>query len=235
MYDGAKSSNAAVADLRRRYGHLDGLALLTALSKDQTTGRIALVSSFGAESAILLDMVATIDPLMPVIFLDTGKLFPETLVYREMLTRRLGLADVRIIQPDGRDLQASDPDGTLWSQDPDRCCVLRKAEPLKRALMDFDAWITGRKRFHGNLRQSLATIDGDTTTGKVKINPLATWSHATVLRYLAERELPAHPLVRDGFSSIGCLPCTRPTSPGEAVRAGRWSWLEKSECGIHRY
>lgn len=224
---------AKVAEARDRLTGLDGVALLAAVLGDRTIGKLALVSSFGAESAILLDMVARIDKATPVIFLNTGKLFGATLAYREALTERFGLTDVRDERPDLAELGRHDPDGSLWSLDPDFCCHLRKTEPLDRALAGFDGWITGRKRFQGAGRESLATIEGDTATGRLKFNPLASWSESQVAEYLSERDLPVHPLVEDGFRSIGCEPCTRRTRPGETARAGRWAWLDKSECGIH--
>jgi phosphoadenosine phosphosulfate reductase len=169
-----------------------------------------------------------------VIFLDTGKLFEETQDYREELTALLGLTDVRVVRPAPAALGRHDPDGTLWQREPDLCCHLRKTEALERALGGFAAWITGRKRFQGGLRSALTTIEGEPGSGRIKLNPLAPWSAEDVERYRLLRNLPAHPLVADGFASIGCLPCTRRIAPGEAPRAGRWWGLDKTECGIHR-
>lgn len=222
-------------DLRASVGHLDGLALLRALLREgPLRGRTALVSSFGAESVVLLDMVATIDPATPVIFLDTLKLFEATQAYREELIGLLGLTDVRTVQPSAHRLQKRDPKGTLWSSDPDGCCDLRKTEPLEDALMPFAAWITGRKRFQGGTREALQVLEGESESGRIKINPLAPWSTEDVEDYRRLRNLPAHPLVAEGYRSIGCEPCTRPVRPGEPARAGRWWGLDKSECGIHR-
>lgn len=222
-----------VAAHRARIGDRAGPELLETLIAGPLAGRIALVSSFGAESAVLLHMVSRIDPMTPVIFLDTGKLFAETLAYRDALAGRLGLGDIRSVAPDPADLARNDPDGTLWSLEPDLCCHIRKTEPLDRALNGFDAWITGRKRFHGGRRGALPTLEGDLATGRIKVNPLAPWSEDRLSRYLADHDLPVHPLVNDGYRSIGCVPCTRAVVPGEDARAGRWSWLDKSECGIH--
>jgi len=222
-------------DLRRAYGALDGLALLRAVLREgPLAGRTALVSSFGAESAVLLDMVATIDPAIPVIFLDTGKLFEETQDYRDELTRLLDLQDVRIVRPDPAALTRHDQDGRLFARQPDLCCHLRKTEPLERALVSFSAWISGRKRFQGGLRSSLPTIEGEPSSGRLKVNPLAPWSAEDIEGYRRLRNLPAHPLAGEGYDSIGCVPCTRPARPGEPPRAGRWWGLDKSECGIHR-
>jgi phosphoadenosine phosphosulfate reductase len=213
---------------------LEGLALLRAALTGPCAGRIALVSSFGAESAVLLDMVASIDRRTPVIFLETGKLFPETLAYKDELMRWLGLEDVRSVRPDPADLARFDGEGDLWRREPDMCCHIRKTEPLDRTLDGFVGWITGRKRFQGGLRAALPAIEEDPVTGQLKLNPLATWSLDDIRHYRRLRQLPLHPLVSRGFPSIGCAPCTRAVKEGEDVRAGRWAHLDKTECGIHR-
>ena len=221
-------------DLRRAYGHLDGLALLRALLREgPLKGRTALVSSFGAESAVLLDMVATVDPDTPVIFLDTGKLFAETHAYREALVELFQLRDLRVVRPEQAALARRDPHGDLWQHDPDACCHLRKTAALETALAGFDAWITGRKRFQGGVRWQLPTIEPEWSRGRIKINPLAPWSAEDVERYRVLRNLPKHPLADRGFRSIGCVPCTRAVAAHEPQRAGRWWGLNKSECGIH--
>jgi phosphoadenosine phosphosulfate reductase len=223
-----------LADLRAAYGRLDGLPLLRALLREgPLAGRTALVSSFGAESAVLLDMVASVDRRTPVIFLDTGKLFPETHAYREELVELLGLEDVRILAPEPIELFCADAAGDLHGRDPDACCHVRKTLPLGRALAGFAGWITGRKRYQGGLRAHLQTIEGELATGRIKLNPLVHWDADDLERYRLMRGLPAHPLVPAGYRSIGCVPCTRPTAPGEAPRAGRWWQVDKVECGIH--
>jgi phosphoadenosine phosphosulfate reductase len=220
--------------LRQAYSGLDGLALVRGVLEDSPlAGRIALVSSFGAESAVLLDMVARIDRATPVIFLDTGKLFAETHAHRAALVDLLRLRDVRVVRPEPAALAGCDPHGNLWQHDPDACCDVRKSAPLEAALGGFGAWITGRKRFQGGVRWQLPTIEPEWSRGRIKINPLAPWSPADVERYRASRNLPKHPLAERGFRSIGCAPCTRPVAPHEPPRAGRWWGLDKSECGIH--
>ncbi|HEX6144534.1 MAG TPA: phosphoadenylyl-sulfate reductase [Geminicoccaceae bacterium] len=222
-------------DLERAFGHLDGLALLRAVLREgPLAGRTALVSSFGAESIVLLDMVATIEPATPVLFLDTGKLFEVTRQYRERVTDLLGLRDVRVLRPDPAALRRADPGSDLWRRAPDDCCELRKTAPLERGLEGFAAWITGRKRFQGGLREALPRIEADGASGRIKLNPLAMWSGEDLEHYRRLRDLPAHPLVERGYRSIGCRPCTRPTAPDEPARAGRWWGLDKTECGIHR-
>jgi len=194
--------------------------------------RIALVSSFGAESAVLLHLVAQVKPDMPVLFLDTGMLFGQTLDYRQSLAARLGLTDVRDLRPQFQDLATGDPKADLWKIDIDGCCHIRKVLPLDRALGGFDAWITGRKRFHGGDRLRLAVVEQ--TPDHMKFNPLANWGKADLDAYIAEHDLPPHPLVEFGYASVGCWPCTKPVEEGEDVRAGRWAGSEKTECGIHR-
>jgi phosphoadenosine phosphosulfate reductase len=221
-----------VRALLDRYRDADAPRLLEAMIGEVFRRRIALVSSFGAEAAVLLHLVATVDRTTPVIFLDTGKLFGETLRYRDTLTDRLGLADVRSVPPDPKRLSDIDADGVLWYGNPDICCFLRKVEPLQRALEGFDASISGRKAFHGGERTRLPRIEaaGD---GRIKVNPLADWSKADIDAYFLAHDLPRHPLEADGFLSIGCMPCTDRVGAGEELRAGRWRGRAKTECGIH--
>ncbi|MEO6339253.1 MAG: phosphoadenylyl-sulfate reductase [Caulobacteraceae bacterium] len=195
-------------------------------------GRLALSSSFGAESAVLLHMVSQIDPSLPILFLETGMLFGQTLDYRKSLSAKLGLTDVRDLKPAPADLLATDPKNILHKTDIDACCNIRKVIPLDTALEGFDAWITGRKRFHGANRARLRVVEAG---GRhVKFNPLANWGKAELDAYVAEHDLPTHPLVAAGFPSIGCWPCTKPAEANsDDVRAGRWSGSEKTECGIH--
>lgn len=221
-------SAAALVDA---YGALEGKDLIEAMVRQAFPGRIALVSSFGAESAILLEMAAEVEPNLPVLFLNTGKLFGETLRYRDVLRERFGLTDIRSLEPIPEDVAAQDKNGLLWTRDPDACCALRKTRPLDAALNGFDAWITGRKRFQTDERADLPTIEE--SGGKLKINPLANWSLERIQDYANQHDLPRHPLVADGYLSIGCMPCTRRVAPGEDYRSGRWSWSDKTECGIH--
>ncbi len=220
-----------VAALRAQYGDRDGPQLLKAFIKEAMPGRIALVSSFGAEAATLLHMASEIDRHLPVIFIDTGRLFQETLDYRDELIELFGLTDVRTVGPTQASADRLDPDKQLYSTDPNACCYFRKVEPLNRALAGFDGWITGRKRFHGGGRSSLPLIER--ADGRIKINPLATWSREAIEAYRVINELPEHPLVQDGYLSIGCIPCTSPVGEGEDLRTGRWRGQSKTECGIH--
>jgi len=193
--------------------------------------RLALVSSFGTESAALLKVMADVDPAIPVIFLDTGWLFEETLAYRDTLISRLGLSDVRSIKPLEVTLSREDPNRELWFSDPDACCRIRKVEPLKRALAPFQAWINGRKRFQGGLRVTIPVVEQDGV--RLKFNPFANVSREQIEAIYALAKLPPHPLAASGFLSVGCMPCTSRTSPDEDARAGRWRGRAKSECGIH--
>jgi phosphoadenosine phosphosulfate reductase len=193
--------------------------------------RLALVSSFGTESAALLKVMADVDPAIPVIFLDTGWLFEETLAYRDTLIATLGLRDVRSIKPLEETLSREDPDRELWFSDPDACCRIRKVEPLARALAPFSAWINGRKRFQGGLRAAIPVVEEDGI--RLKFNPFANISRQEIEAIYAAAKLPPHPLAAKGFMSVGCMPCTSRTSPDEDARAGRWRGRPKTECGIH--
>lgn len=219
------------AALDTYYGALGGRDLLEPLIERIFPGRIALVSSFGAESAVLLHMVAAIDRTLPVIFLNTGKLFGETLAYRESLAERFGLSDVRDIRPDPLDTARLDPAGDLWNTDIAACCGFRKVLPLQRALAGFSAWITGRKQFQSSGRASLNKFESDFP--RIKINPLADWPAQRMAAYVVRHNLPVHPLVAQGYSSIGCAPCTSPVRFSDDARAGRWRGSEQTECGIH--
>lgn len=221
-------------DLSRLNAHYEGDAegaLRFALSG--SLGRIAMVSSFGADSAVLLHMVSEIDRATPVLFIDTLMLFEETLAYQRALAGHLGLADLRVVTPDRVDLFAEDPDAVLHGTDPDSCCKLRKTRPLARALEGFDGWITGRKRFQGGARTGIALFEWDEAYGHLKVNPLAGWEARDLGAYMEAHALPRHPLVARGYPSIGCGPCTGPVAPGEDPRAGRWRGTGKDECGIH--
>jgi phosphoadenosine phosphosulfate reductase len=193
--------------------------------------RLAVASSFGTESATLLKIVADVDPSIPILFLDTGWLFPETLSYRDALIARLGLTDVRTITPSADRLAQADPLRGLYASDPDACCYLRKVEPLGAALNGFDAWINGRKRYQGGLRTGIKAVEVEGP--RLKFNPLARVTPAEIVAMFKSWELPRHPLAGQGFTSLGCMPCTRRANPGDSARAGRWADGEKTECGIH--
>jgi phosphoadenosine phosphosulfate reductase len=193
--------------------------------------RLAVVSSFGTESAALLKVAAEVDPAIPVIFLDTGWLFEETLAYRDTLVTRLGLRDVRSIKPLEQALSRDDPERELWFSDPDACCAIRKVEPLARALAPFSAWLNGHKRFQGGARAAMPVVEQD--GGRLKFNPFANVSREEIAAIYALAGLPPHPLATKGFSSVGCTPCTSRTVSGEDARAGRWRGRPKTECGIH--
>ena len=222
---------AFAAELGDRFRTNDALALLRAAIIEVFPGRIAAVSSFGAESAALLSLVAEIDRAVPVIFLDTGQHFPETLAYRDELVRCLGLTDMRIVRPEPAALARHDRAGRLWASTPDRCCSIRKVLPLERALTPFRAWISGLKRYHGGARTTVERVESEGS--RVKINPLADWPESSVKALSETRDLPAHPLTIQGYRSIGCAPCTIPAGTDDTPRTGRWAGRAKTECGIH--
>ena len=231
--DTAPAFTQADADaLNARFAGVDTLEMLRTLFAEGTLGRVAVVSSFGTESAVLLDLVARADAPVPVIFVDTLKMFPETLAYREELIERLGIRNASVVTPDPKVLAAKDESGLRWSYDPDGCCAIRKVEPLARAKAGLDAWISGRKAFQSATRENIARFEVE--DGRLKINPLGDWVKADLEAYFAERDLPRHPLEAQGFLSVGCAPCTSPVAPGEDPRAGRWRGWDKTECGIHQ-
>ncbi len=194
---------------------------------------LALVSSFGAESVVLLHMAAVVDKMTPVLFVDTMMLFTETLEYQQEVSERLGLKNVKVIRADEEDIQRDDPYGALRLRDTDACCNLRKTFPLQQALAGYCGWITGRKRFQSGTRAALDFFEVEDGTGRIKVNPLAHWAPEDVRAYMEENNLPRHPLVAKGYPSIGCAPCTSPVKEGEDPRAGRWRDQNKEECGIH--
>jgi phosphoadenosine phosphosulfate reductase len=217
--------------LNRRWADASTDRILAEAIELAFKGRIAVVSSFGAEAAVLLHLVAQIDKATPILFLETGKHFLETLTYRDILIDRFGFTDARSLEPSAADLAREDPAGDLWSKQPDRCCHLRKVIPLDTALREFDAWVTGRKRYQTSHRAALPFAE--VADGRIKINPLARWSEPEINQAFKDFRLPRHPLFDEGFASIGCAPCTRRILEGEDSRAGRWSGTEKTECGIH--
>jgi phosphoadenosine phosphosulfate reductase len=221
----------AASRLEDRFARVKASSLVRLAIEDLYPGRIALVSSFGADAAVLLHMVSRIDKATPVIFVDTGQHFPETLDYRDLLCETLGLTDVISAAPRAETVAQEDSEKFLFASDPERCCDIRKVRPLAEAMENYDAWITGRKGFQSVTRATLPLFEAE--GDRIKINPLVGWGAKDVLDYIAEAGLPRHPLVAKGFPSIGCLPCTSPVRPGEDERAGRWRGRGKTECGIH--
>lgn len=231
----ARFTAADAEALNARFAGVATQEMLGAVLREGLAGRVAAVSSFGAESAVLLHLIASIDPSVPVLFLETGKHFPETLAYRDEITARLGLTNLINLTPDPALLAKRDESALRWSYDPDGCCEIRKVLPLAGALAGFDASFTGRKGFQSATRAGLPRFELDATDalGRLKINPLADWSSDQIASYFAATGLPAHPLVAQGYPSIGCSPCTSMVAPGEDARAGRWKGWDKTECGIH--
>ncbi len=222
--------------LNRMFRGSSTLEMLDAVIKGSLAGDVATVSSFGAESAVLLHLLAEIDPHISVLFLETGKHFPETLAYRDELVAKIGLTNLVILTPDAEDLAKQDESGLRWSYDPDGCCAIRKVKPLAKALIDYDASFTGRKAFQSSTRANLPRFEIDTSDaqGRLKINPLIDWSAEDIAAYFEEHGLPRHPLVNKGYPSIGCAPCTNKVAEGEDARSGRWAGWDKTECGIHK-
>ncbi len=217
--------------LNARFEGVDAGAMLKTLFEEDQLGEIALVSSFGTEAAVLLHLVATADPTIAVTFVDTLKMFPETLEYRDRLIRELGIRNANVVKPKMDALKGKDENGLRWSFDPDGCCEIRKVEPLARAKADLNAWVSGRKAFQSLTRQNLPRFEVE--DGRLKINPLGDWVKDDLEAYFEEHDLPRHPLEAQGYLSVGCAPCTSKVLPGEDPRAGRWRGWDKTECGIH--
>ncbi|TPG12789.1 phosphoadenylyl-sulfate reductase [Sphingomonas oligophenolica] len=217
--------------LNARFAGVETLPMLRAVFAEGMLGKTAVVSSFGTESAVLLHLVAAADPSIPVIFVDTLKMFPETLAYRDRLVAAFGIENSWTVEPDALALAAQDEKGLRWSYDPDGCCAIRKVEPLARAKAGLDSWISGRKAFQSSTRQNIARFENEDC--RLKVNPLGDWVKADLDAYFDEHALPRHPLEADGYPSIGCQPCTSKVQPGEDPRAGRWRGWDKVECGIH--
>ena len=232
---GPRFTESDAIRLNNLFRGTDTPEMLRSVLGDKLLGEVAVVSSFGAESAVLLHLLAAVDKAIPVIFLETNKHFPETLAYRDELVAHLGLTNLLIVEPDMDLIAKKDENGLRWSWDPDGCCEIRKVQPLARALAAFDASISGRKGFQSATRAGLPRFEIDHTDaeGRLKFNPLASWSQADIEAYMVEQALPRHPLVEQGYPSIGCAPCTSKVAPGEDPRSGRWKGWDKVECGIH--
>ena len=207
--------------LNGMFDEMDGVAVLRQAVTELLADDVAIVSSFGADSSVLLHMVSVVDPTLPVYFLETGKHFPETLAYV-----------VIALTPDAKDLLRFDPSGDLWETDPDSCCHIRKTEPLNAEVAGLGGWVTGRKRHQTKERGVLPHFEL-TSDDRIKVNPLAYFSDADITDYKQKFGLPEHPLYARGYKSIGCAPCTSIVAEGEDPRAGRWRGLNKKECGIH--
>lgn len=198
--------------------------------------RPAVASSFQAESTVVIHLATRIRPDVPVLFLETGFHFRETLELKERLTRELGLRVVDLRGETTPDEQAATHGPHLYERDPALCCELNKVRPLDRALARHDLWMTGLRRGSASTRARVPVVeDHRTAEGHelIKVNPVAGWTHERARAYLEEHGLPHHPLYDLGYASIGCAPCTRALFPGEDERAGRWAGVDKVECGIH--
>lgn len=225
-------SSEFLADINARYETMQPGEIVEHALHHDWFSRPAVVSSFGAEAVVLLRMISRVRPDLPVIFIDTGKLFGETLRYRDRLQHVLGLEDVRTVGPRLSEVADLDPMGLLNRESPDACCDLRKTKVLERAMVNHDSWINGRKRYQSHSRTKLSILEKD-ENDRLKLTPLADWTAQDIRDYIIEENLPMHPLVKQGYLSIGCFPCTSKVPPGEDPRAGRWQGSDKVECGIH--
>ncbi|TYR29576.1 phosphoadenylyl-sulfate reductase [Mesorhizobium microcysteis] len=229
--DDARVARETAASLEARFGALEPEHAIALSCGRFEPGEVAVLSSFGADSAVLLHMISRIDPALPVVFLDTGKHFGEIIDYRDRLVADLGLTDIRVVRPQEAALRRADPTGDLHKSDTDACCAVRKVEPMARGLAPFRAWFTGRKRFQAGTRGVMPVFEA--VGPRVRINPLARWTTADLADYMRRHDLRENPLVAYGYLSIGCFPCTQPAAPGSDPRSGRWAGQAKTECGIH--
>jgi len=203
------------------------------------SGRIAATSSFGPESGVLLHMVSRIDPAVPILFLETGYHFPETLEYQATLTKLFGLINVIDLKADPKRKAevVKQYEGVPYEKNPDLCCQINKVEPIDLALKDYDAWMSGIRRHQTDFRKSVRIFEeykkGDSEL--FKISPLANLTSRELWWYLKEHRIPKHPLYDKGYLSVGCWPCTRPVQDGDDERSGRWAGKAKTECGIHTF
>jgi len=233
----APLSEEEVRDLNARWESANPAEILRWALEDPRLERIAMASAFQAEGTAVMHMAVAIRPDVPVLFLDTGFHFKETLEFKRELTERLGLNVVDLRgQYHTPEEQAEEFGDRLYERKPDLCCEINKVIPLKRALMELDAWITSIRRDSSPTRAGSPIVDQyELEPGKmlVKVNPMATWSREQVWEYVREHDLPHNPLYDSGYAQIGCAPCTRVHLPGEPERSGRWAGLGKWECGIH--
>lgn len=211
---------------------VDAAAAIITWAAAQFMPRLAMTSSFQTQSVALLHILSRVRPDVPVVFLDTGYHFPETLAYRDDLIARFGLTvrSVRSAVPQSEQIRQHGD--ALYRRDPDLCCYINKVEPMRRALRDLDAWISGIRRDQTTNRASADPVEL-LPDGRVKVNPLVAWTHKDVWTYINRHDLPAHPLFSQGYLSVGCAPCTQPVAAGDDERAGRWAGADKTECGLH--
>ncbi len=208
-----------------------------AYALERYSGRIVLACSLGAEDVVLVDMMHRIDPRAPLFYLDTDFLFRETYALRDRLIEKYGLPAHQVMQIKSRltpEQQAAEYGEALWARQPDRCCALRKVEPLERVLSGYQAWITGIRRDQAPTRAHAGLVEWDRKFQLVKFNPLAKWSADDVWTYIRIHEVPYNPLHDRNYPSIGCTHCTAPVLPGEDPRSGRWKNFGKTECGLHK-
>lgn len=222
---------AQAAAFEALYGHLSAHEIIERAALELFPGELAAVSSFGADSAVLLHLIAEVDRQLPIIFLDTGKHFEETFDYRDALAADFGLTNIQVVTPDEAALARIDPTGKLHETNTDACCDVRKVEPMARGVEPYRAWFTGRKRFQASTRAALPAFEA--VGSRIRINPLARFTTADQADYMRQHALRENPLVAYGYLSIGCFPCTQPVQPGEDARSGRWAGHAKTECGIH--
>jgi phosphoadenosine phosphosulfate reductase len=219
-----------LVELNAQYEGTDPASII-AWAADTFMPRLAATSSFQTQSVALLHIISRVRPELPVLFVDTGYHFPETLAFRDQLSQQLGL-NIQVIKQTAerinRDKQGTPP----YLRDVELCCFVHKVEPMQQALDELDAWISGIRRDQTSNRATAQPVE-HLSSGKYKINPLVAWTEHDLWSYINRHDLPPHPLYSQGYISVGCAPCTRPVQMGDDQRAGRWADSNKTECGLH--
>ena len=224
--------NISLKDLNLRFQEQEANEILYESINKFFLKKIVYVCSFGAESAVILHLISNISKDFPIIFLNTGKLFDETLNYRNDLIKLFNLTNIIEIYPEKFDLTKHDANEVLWKADHNKCCEIRKVNPLKKALKPYTTWISGRKGYHSNERREKKVLE--IVNSKFVLSPLINWSQNKITEYFESFNIPKHPLYKKGYLSIGCRNCTVTSSDSNNVRSGRWSNTKKTECGIHK-
>jgi phosphoadenosine phosphosulfate reductase len=226
----------ALADLNAQFDGAPPQDIVRWALSEPILKRVAIASAFQVEGTCLIHMAVEVRPDVPILFLETGFHFAETLAFKERLTEQLGLNVVELTGEYTVERQAEEYGPRLYERDPKLCCELNKVQPFARGLRDYDAWLTSMRRDSAWTRKHTPIVSQtELEPGRslVKVNPVANWGRRDAWAYLKEHDLPHSPLYDLGYGSIGCAPCTRMVFPGEDERAGRWSGLLKTECGIH--
>ncbi len=226
-------NQSEIGSLASELETLHPVKILEWVNEHFSVGEISMATGFGAEGAVLVDMIASVNKNIPVFYLDTDVLFPETYALRDRLEEKYGINLIRYATPISLKQQEDLHGEHLWEQNPDLCCNIRKVEPLRETLKNYSGWITAIRREQSPARANADVIEWDRKFNLLKINPLVMWTKQEVWKYIIDHGVPYNSLYDAGYSSIGCTHCTTPVASGEDERAGRWRGFRKKECGLH--